>query len=106
MCSYVLSDVALRVKECLAVTSSMYCKRCEKSLSLVTIQKTSIFLENLSVKISLICGILKKLLRFEIVTSHVDQDILITTIAEDRELATALLHDFFSSYTGKNFHPF
>ena len=53
-------------------------------------------MENLSVKISLICGILKKLLSFEIVTSHVDQDILITTIAEDRELAIALLLNFFT----------
>ena len=51
MCSYVLSDVALRVKECLAVISSMCCKRCEKSLSLVTTKKPLSFWSNLVFKL-------------------------------------------------------
>ena len=49
MCRDVLSDVALRVKECLAalaVTSSMCCKRCDKILSLVTIKKPPSFWSN------------------------------------------------------------
>ena len=42
MCRDVLSDVALRVKECLAalsVTSNIAMKRCDTILSLVTTQK-------------------------------------------------------------------
>ena len=49
MCRGVLSDVVLRVKECLsalAVKSNMWCKRCKKNLSLVTMEKPPSFWSN------------------------------------------------------------
>ena len=49
MCKDVLSDLALSVKECLAelaVTSNMFCKRCDKIWSLVAIKKLPSFWSN------------------------------------------------------------